>query len=155
MSQIEAKLQELGLILQEVALPAANYVPTQICGNQLVISGQLPARDGKMHYVGKVGKDVSLDDAKACAELCGLNILAQVKLALGGSFDRVAKLVRLGVFVNATDDYTDHPQVANGVSDMMVNVLGDAGKHARAAVGVSSLPFGVAVEVEATFELKS
>jgi Putative translation initiation inhibitor, yjgF family len=153
MSAIESKLQELGLELPEAAMPAANYVPTMQSGNQLVVSGQLPMRGGKPHFIGKVGKEVSLEDAQACAKLCGLNILAQSKLALG-DLGKIAKLVRLGVFVNATDDYTDHPKVANGVSDLMVELMGDAGKHARFAVGVSGLPFGVAVEVDATFELK-
>jgi enamine deaminase RidA (YjgF/YER057c/UK114 family) len=152
MSQIEAKLQELNLELPEASMPAANYVPTMQTGNQLVVSGQLPMRGGKPHFVGKVGESISLEDAQECARLCGLNILAQSKLALG-DLSKIKKLVRLGVFVNATADYTDHPKVANGVSDLMVALLGDAGKHARAAVGVSGLPFGVAVEVEATFEL--
>ncbi len=154
MSDIEAKLHEMGLELPEAAMPAANYVPTMQTGNQLVVSRQLPMRGGKPHFVGKVGENVSLEDAQECAKLCGLNILAQSKLALGGDLGKIAKLVRLGIFVNATANYTDHPKVANGVSDLMVALLGDAGKHARAAVGVSGLPFGVAVEVEATFELK-
>lgn len=153
MSNIENKLQELNLELPEAAMPAANYVPAVVLGNQLVVSGQLPMRGGKPHFVGKVGENVSLEEAQECARLCGLNILAQAKRELGG-FDRIVRLVRLGVFVNATPDYTDHPKVANGVSDMMVALLGDAGKHARAAVGVSGLPFGVAVEVEALFEIK-
>ena len=153
MSSIEQKLQELGLELPEASMPAANYVPTQRIGNQLVVSGQLPMRGGKPHFIGKVGENISLEEAQECARLCGLNILAQSKLALG-DLGNIKKLVRLGVFVNATPDYTDHPKVANGVSDMMVALLGDAGKHARAAVGVSGLPFGVAVEVEALFELK-
>ncbi len=153
MSKIESKLLEVKLDLPSAALPAANYVPTMQVGNQLIVSGQLPMRDGKAHYVGKVGDDISTEDAQKCAELCALNILAQSKLALG-DLDKIAKLVRLGIFVNATADYIDHPKVANGASDLMVAVMGEAGKHARAAVGVGSLPFGVAVEVEATFELK-
>ncbi|MCI5050591.1 MAG: RidA family protein [Rickettsiales bacterium] len=153
MSNIEEKLTQLGLTLPAAALPAANYLPTQTSGNLLFVSGQLPMQDGKPQFIGKVGKDVSLDDAKACAKLCGLNILAHSKLALDGDLSRIKRLIRLGVFVNATDDYTDHPQVANGVSDLMVELMGDAGKHARFAVGVSGLPFGVAVEVDATFEL--
>jgi enamine deaminase RidA (YjgF/YER057c/UK114 family) len=153
MSAIEAKLAEMGLSLPAATLPAANYVPTMRTGNQLVVSGQLPMLDGKPQFIGKVGADVSLEDAQACARLCGLNILAHCKLALG-DLDSIAKLVRLGVFVNAVDSYTDHPKVANGVSDLMVALMGDAGKHARFAVGVSGLPFGVAVEVDATFELK-
>lgn len=153
MPPIEEKLQQLGLSLPQVTLPAANYVPTVISGNQLIVSGQLPVRDGKAHYVGKVGVDISMEEAQACAQLCGLNILAHAKATLEGDWSRVKRLVRLGVFVNAPDDFTDHPKVANGVSDMMVALFGDAGKHARCAVGVSGLPFGVAVEVEALFEL--
>lgn len=152
MSEIEKKLAGLGYTLPEAALPAANYVPTVQAGGQLIVSGQLPMREGRAHYIGKVGREVSLEDAQECARLCGLNILAQSRLALG-DLDRIARLLRLGVFVNATEDFTDHPNVANGVSDLMVELLGEAGKHARAAVGVGSLPFGVAVEVEATFEL--
>lgn len=154
MSTIEQKLQDSGLILPEAALPAANYVPTMVSGNQLFVSGQLPMMDGKPQYIGKVGKDVSVEDAQACARICGLNVLAHTRAALGGDFSRVVKLIRLGVFVNATDDFTDHPKVANGVSDFMVDLFGDAGKHARFAVGVSGLPFGVAVEVDATFEIR-
>lgn len=153
MPSIEQQLQSLNLELPEATMPAANYVPTMQIGNQLVVSGQLPMRGGKPHFVGKVGENISLEEAQECARLCGLNILAQSKLALG-DLDKIKKLVRLGVFVNATPDFTEHPKVANGVSDMMVALLGDAGKHARAAVGVSGLPFGVAVEVEALFELK-
>ncbi len=154
MTDIDAKLKEMGLTLPEAALPAANYVPAVISGKQVIISGQLPMQDGKPHYVGKVGETVSMEDAQACAKICGLNILAHLRATCGGSFDNVSRLLRLGVFVNAVDDFTDHPKVANGVSDFMVELLGDAGKHARFAVGVSGLPFGVAVEVDATFELK-
>lgn len=154
MSDIAAKLTQMGLELPEVSLPAAKYVPVVISGNQLIVSGQLPMQDGKPQYVGKVGQDISLEEAQACAKLCGLNILGHVKLALGGDFNRVERLVRLGVFVNAVDSYTDHPKVANGVSELMVELMGDAGQHARFAVGVSGLPFGVAVEVDATFALK-
>lgn len=153
MSTYEKKLAEMGLTLPAVSLPAANYVPTQTSGKQLFVSGQLPMLDGKPQYIGKVGADVSLEDAQACAKLCALNILAHAKLALG-DLDNIAQLVRVGVFVNATDSYTDHPKVANGASDFFVELLGDAGRHARFAVGVAGLPFGVAVEVDATFEIK-
>lgn len=155
MSAIEKKIEEMGLTLPEATLPAANYVPTMISGNMLFVSGQLPMMGGKPQYIGKVGKDISLEDAQACARICGLNILAHTRAALGGDLSRISKLVRMGIFVNASDDYTDHPKVANGVSDFMVALFGDAGKHARFAVGVSGLPFGVAVEVDATFELKA
>lgn len=147
------KLTELGLTLPEVSLPAANYLPCTIANNTLYVSGQLPVLDGKMQYVGKVGRDFSIEQGQDCARICGVNILAHVRNTLGGDFARVKRLIRLGVFVNAPDDFTDHPKVANGVSDLMVNLFGDNGKHARFAVGVSGLPFGVAVEVDATFEL--
>lgn len=154
MSTIEKALESMNITLPVVAAPAANYIPASLSGNLLVVSGQLPMLDGKPQYIGKLGREVSLEDGQACAKLCALNVLAHVKNALGGDLGRIVKLVRLGVFVNATEEYTDHPKVANGASDLMVALLGDAGKHARAAVGVSGLPFGVAVEVEATFEVK-
>lgn len=153
-SQIEKKLEEMGLSLPEVTLPAANYVPYTITGKTVIVSGMLPMLDGKPQYIGKLGADVSLEDGQACAKLCGLNILSHLKNAAGGNLDNVSRLLRMGIFVNSTPDYTDQPKVANGVSDLMVGLLGDAGKHARFAVGVAQLPFGVAVEVDATFELK-
>ena len=153
MSQLAAKLKEMGIELPEVSLPAANYVPCTISGNVLYVSGQLPMKDGKPQFIGKVGREFSIEEGQECARLCTINILAHTAKMLGGDLGRVRKLIRLGVFVNAPDDFTDHPKVANGASDMMVNLMGDAGKHARFAVGVSGLPFGVAVEVDATFEL--
>lgn len=153
MTAIATKLKELGIILPEVSLPAANYVPCTISGNTLFVSGQLPMRDGKPQFIGKVGREFSIEQGQECAQLCTLNIMAHVSKILGGDLARVARLIRLGVFVNAVDSFTDHPKVANGASDLMVALMGDAGKHARFAVGVSGLPFGVAVEVDATFEL--
>lgn len=153
MNSLDNAIQSMGLTLPAVSLPAANYVPCVISGNLLIVSGQLPMLDGKPQFIGKLGKNISLEEAQQCAKLCGLNILAHAKMALNGDFARIKRLVRLGVFVNATEDYIDHPKVANGVSDMMVALMGDNGKHARAAVGVSGLPFGVSVEVEALFEL--
>lgn len=154
MTDFHAKLKELGISLPEVSLPAANYVPCNISGKTLYVSGQLPMKDGKPQFIGKVGREFSLEEGQECARLCTINILAHTAKILGGDLNKIAKLIRLGVFVNAPDDYVDHPKVANGASDMMVNIFGDAGKHARFAVGVSGLPFGVAVEVDATFELK-
>ncbi len=153
MTDLIAKLKEMGIVLPEVSLPAANYVPCNISGNILYVSGQLPMKDGKPQFIGKVGREFSIEEGQECAKLCTINILAHTAKILGGDLSRVKKLIRLGVFVNAPDDFTDHPKVANGASDMMVNLMGDAGKHARFAVGVSGLPFGVAVEVDATFEL--
>ncbi len=151
---IDARLQELGISLPAAPAPAANYVPYQWAGKLLVISGQLPMRDGAVAYTGKIGQGVSLEDGVAAARLCMINILAQAKAACDGDLDRIARCVRLGGFVNCTDDYVDQPKVINGASDLAVEVLGDAGRHARAAVGVASLPLGAAVEVEALFEVK-
>ncbi|MBL1242159.1 MAG: RidA family protein [OCS116 cluster bacterium] len=153
-NQITKRLSELGVTLPSPAAPAANYVPYVISGNQLIISGNLPFGADGLEYVGKVGDDISLEDAQAAAKLCAINILAQANVALGGDLTRVKRLLRLGGFVNATADYTQQPAVINGASDFMVAVLGDAGKHARAAVGVASLPFGVSVEVDAIFEIE-
>jgi enamine deaminase RidA (YjgF/YER057c/UK114 family) len=155
MSAVATKLTDMGIELPVVSLPAANYIPTQVIGNSLIVSGQLPMKDGKPQFIGKVGREFSIEEGQECARLCGVNILAHVKNAVGGDWSKVVKLVRLGIFVNAPDDFTDHPKVANGVSDMMVALFGENGKHARAAVGVSGLPFGVAVEVEALFEIKA
>lgn len=153
MSAVAKSLEDIGLTLPTVSMPAANYVPCVQTGNMLIVSGQLPMLDGKPQFIGKLGKNISLEEGQECAKLCGLNILAHVKNHLGGDLSRIKRLVRLGVFVNATEDYIDHPKVANGVSDFMVALFGEAGKHSRAAVGVSGLPFGVSVEVEATFEV--
>ena len=155
MTDIHAKLKEMGIALPEVSLPAANYVPCVIAGNTLYVSGQLPMENGKPQYIGKVGVDYTLEQGQDCARLCTINILAHASKALGGDLSRIKRLIRLGVFVNAPADFTDHPKVANGASDLMVGLMGDAGKHARFAVGVSGLPFGVAVEVDATFELNA
>jgi enamine deaminase RidA (YjgF/YER057c/UK114 family) len=154
MGDVVTKLTQLGIVLPEVSLPAANYVPCIISGKTLFVSGQLPMKDGKPQFIGKVGREFSIEQGQECAKLCTINILAHTQKLLGGDLSKIAKLIRLGVFVNAPDDFTDHPKVANGASDLMVELFGDAGKHARFAVGVSGLPFGVAVEVDATFELK-
>lgn len=151
---IDAKLSSLGIALPPSVLPAANYVPYAVSGNMVSISGQLPMKDGKPQDIGKVGKDISIEQAQGTAKLCGINILSHLKAACGGDLGRVKRCVRLGVFVNSTEDFTDQPKVANGVSDMMVEIFGkEIGSHSRAAVGVAQLPFGVAVEVEALFEI--
>lgn len=144
---VESKLAELGHTLPQAAAPVAAYVPTVEVGGLLHVSGQLPFIDGKL-VTGRLGEDVSLEQGTAAAQACALMILAQVKAALG-SLDRVERVVKLGAFVNSTGDFTDQPKVANGASELMVAAFGDAGKHARSAVGVPSLPLGVAVEVDA------
>ncbi len=150
---IDARLQELGIELPEAAAPAANYVPYVVSGNQVFVAGQITIHNGEIQYVGKLGRDYEIEDGEAAARLCALNIIAQVKAACGGDLDRVVRCVRLGGFVNSTADFTDQPEVINGASNLMVEVFGDKGKHSRAAVSAASLPRGVAVEVDAIFEI--
>ena len=151
---VEDRLLAMGLVLPEVAAPAANYVPFVRSGDQVVIAGQIPFLNGVRAHIGRVGEGLSIEQGAAAARDCALNILAQAKAAVGGDWGRIIRLIRLGGFVNAAPDFTDHPKVVNGASDLMVAVLGDAGRHARFAVGVSSLPFGVAVEVDAVFAVR-
>lgn len=152
--RIEARLRELGITLPEAAAPVAAYVPTARSGNILFISGQITVWNGERQFVGKVGQEFSVEQGKEAARLCGLNILAQAKAALDGDLDRVRRVLRLGGFVNAGPGFHDHPIVINGASELMADVFGDAGKHARAAVGAPSLPGNVAVEVDAVFEVE-
>lgn len=149
---IEARLAERGIVLPAAAAPVANYVPWVVTGNLVFVSGQVTLVDGKPQYIGQLGKEFGVEDGAKAARLCAINILAQVKAACG-DLDRVARCVRLTGFVNATPDFKDHPKVVNGASDLMVDAFGDKGRHARAAVGVASLPLGVAVEVDAIFAL--
>lgn len=151
--EIERRLAELGLVLPEPAAAAANYVPFVVSGNTVYVSGQLPIAEGKITVTGKVGVDVSVEQAQAAARLVALNILAQVKAAADGDLDRIRRCVKLGGFVNAAPDFTDHPQVINGASDLMGEVLGERGRHARFAAGAGSLPFDAAVEIDAVFEI--
>ena len=153
MSVIEARLKELGVTLPKPPKPVASYVPFTISGNQVFISGQVPLADGALKYVGKLGVDAGLEVGQAAAQLCAINILSVLKVACDGDLDRVVRCLKVNVFVNATPDYTQQPEVANGASDLFAAVFGDAGKHARAAVGAGSLPRNVAVEVEAVFEI--
>ena len=148
---IDARLAELGITLPEAAAPVASYVPVVVSGGMAFVSGQLPFVNGKL-VTGRLGEDVSLEDGQAAARACGLMILAQLKAALI-PLDKVERVVKLGGFVNSTPDFTDQPKVVNGASDLMAQVFGEAGKHARAAVGVPSLPLGAAVEVDAVIAL--
>ena len=150
--KIEARLAELNIELPKAAVPVANYVPVVIAGNTAYVSGQVTVWNGEFKFIGKVGQEFSTEQAAQAARLCGLNIIAQLKLALG-DLDRVKRICKLGVFVNCLDSFTEQPKVANGVSDMMVEVVGEAGKHARSAVGVNTLPLNVAVEVDAIIEI--
>ena len=151
---IEAKLAEKGLVLPEAALPAANYLPATISGNLIYVSGQLPMKDGKPQGIGKLGREFTIEQGQEVARQCVLNVLAHVRANLNGDLTRVKRVLRLGIFVASAEGFTDQPKVANGASDLIVELFGDKGKHARAAVGVAELPFGVAVEVEATVEFE-
>lgn len=151
--KVEARLSELGIKLPEVAAPVANYVGYVKTGNLVFVSGQVPIKDGKFLFQGKLGAAVSLEDGQSAAKLCAINIVAQLKAACDGDLDRVKRIVKLGGFVNSTPEFTDQPKVVNGASDLMVAVFGDKGKHARAAVSAGSLPMGVAVEVDAVAEI--
>ncbi len=146
-AEIDAKLAELGLVLPEPAAPVAAYVPVVIAGGLAQVSGQLPFIDGVL-VKGRLGEDVTLPEGFDAAQACGLMILAQLKAALG-SLSRIERIVKLGAFVCSTSDFTDQPKVANGASELMAALFGDAGKHARSAVGVPVLPLGAAVEVDA------
>ena len=150
---IAARLSELGIALPAAAAPVAAYVPVVVAGDQAHGCGQLPFVDGKL-VTGRLGEDVSLEQGTAAARACGLMILAQLEAALG-SLDRVERIVKLGAFVSSTSDFTDQPKVANGASELMAEVFGEAGRHARSAVGVPVLPLGAAVEVDAIVALRA
>ena len=150
---IEKRLGELDIELPPANAPAGNYVPFVQSGNLLFISGQIPVVDGKPAFIGTLGAEFTVEDGAAAARTCALSILAQAREALGGDLDRVTRCVKLSGFVASTPDFTDQPKVINGASDLLVEVFGEAGRHARAAVGMAALPLGVAVEVEAIFEV--
>ena len=152
MSRIETRLAEIGVVLPEPVAPVANYAPFVVSGNLVFISGQVSiGPDGLI--AGRLGDDVNLEQGIEAARACGVNLIAQLKAACEGDLGRVRRVVKLGGFVNCTPDFADHPKVANGASDLMVDVFGDAGRHARAAVGAPSLPMNAAVEVDGVFEI--
>ena len=153
--KIEARLAELGIALPRPSAPAANYVPYAVSGNTVFVAGQIPFDNGEVRYIGKVGERYAVEEGRAAARLCGLNLIAQLKAACGGDLDRVARCVKLGVFVNAAPGFERHPRVADGASDLMVAVFGEAGRHARFAVGAGSLPRGAAVEADGIFEIQA
>jgi enamine deaminase RidA (YjgF/YER057c/UK114 family) len=151
---VEARLKAAGITLPQPASPVANYVPFTISGHQVFISGQLPLVNGTLGLSGKVGREVSAEDGKLAARLCAINLIAQLKAACGGDLERVVRVVRLGVFVACSDDFTGQPQVANGASDLMAEIFDDAGRHARAAVGTNVLPLNAPVEIDGIFEIR-
>jgi len=150
---IDARLEQLQVVLPSATKPVANFVPCVQTGNLLFVSGQIPTWNGELRYVGRVGAEISVDDARAAARLCALNVLAQARAFLG-TLDRVKQVCQLHGFVNAVPGFIHHPAVVNGASDLLVEVFGESGKHSRFAVGAGSLPFNVAVEVAAVLELR-
>lgn len=154
MTSIDSRLKSLAIDLPAPPAPVASYVPYTVSNNQVFVSGQIPIWDGALKFVGKLGVDVTVEQGRQAARICALNVLAQLKSACEGNLDRVVRCLKLGVFVNAAADFAQHPEVANGASDLIAEVFGELGKHARAAVGVGSLPRGVAVEVDAVFEIR-
>lgn len=151
--RIEARLAELGLAIPMAPVPAANYIPWVRTGNLVYIAGQVPMVDGEFHWVGKVGREFTWEEAKEAARLVGMNVLSQLKTALDGDLDRVVRAVKLNGFVNCVEGFGHQPHVINGASELMIEVFGEAGRHARSAVGVAGLPFNVAVEIDGVFEV--
>lgn len=151
---ILSRLAQHNITLPDAAAPAANYVPFVISGSQLFISGQLPIENGALAVTGIVGRDVDVPTAQRAAELCAINILAQAKSALDGDLERIARVIKINGFVASDPGFTEQHLVINGASNLLANILGDAGKHARAAVGMASLPFNAAVEIDATIEIR-
>lgn len=151
--RIDARLKELGIELPNPTAPVANYVPYVATGNLVFIAGQVTLWNGERRFVGRLGAGLDTSQGQQAARLCALNLIAQAKTACGGDLDRVRRWVKLGGFVACTPEFGEHPQVINGASDLLVQVFGEAGRHARAAVGVAALPFGVAVEIDAVIEI--
>lgn len=152
-SNVDARLAELGLTIPDAPAPAANYVPYTVTGNLVFVSGQVPFVDGKLTATGRIGDNASPEDGYEQARICAINLIAQVKAACGGDLNRVTRVVKLGGFVASADDFNGQPGVINGASDLMVEVFGDAGRHARFAVGTNALPLGCLVEVDGVFEI--
>ncbi len=151
--KIDQRLDEMGIVLPEPATPAANYVPFVISGPLVFIAGQIPFWNGEILHIGKVGAEISVEEAKQAARVCGLNLIAQLKSACSGDLDRVIQCVKIGVFVNCVDGFKQQPEIANGVSDLMVELFGETGRHARFAVGTNALPRNCAAESDAVFEI--
>jgi len=154
MNEIDNILKEKNIIIPKSPSPAANYIPYVNSGNLVFIAGQVPFENGKINYTGKVGSEINVDTAKIIARICGLNVLSVLKDATNGDLSKVKKCVKLGIFVACDNNFSQQPEVANGASDLMVEIFGENGKHARFAVGTNALPRNVPVEVDAIFELK-
>lgn len=153
-NSISSRLEALGHRLLSASAPAANYVPTTRHGGLLLVSGQICQENGEARYIGKLGKDISPEDGRKAAELSALNVIAHIDAAVGGDIERVEQVLRLGGFINSTPEFTAQPQILNGASDLMVDVFGERGRHARTTVSVASLPRGVAVEIDAIVAIR-
>ena len=154
MGRVADRLRELSIELPQASRPGANYVPWVRTGNLVFLGGQLSQWNGERRFIGKLGREFGVEEGQQAARLCALNLIAHLQNALDGDLDRAVRCVRVGGFVNSTPDFVNQPQVVNGASDLFVDVFGDAGPHARASVGVAVLPYDVAVEVEALFEVR-
>ena len=154
MHLFDENIKNLGLNIPDLPKALANYVPYKIIGKTIYISGQAPVQNGELIYKGKVGSDISIEDGKEAAKLCVINIIAALKTGLEGDWDRLDSFVKLSGFVNCQDNFTDQPKIINGASDMLVEIFGDQGRHARVAVGSNALPLGIAVEIDAIVQLK-
>ena len=154
MHLFEENIKNLGLNITELPKALANYVPYKIVGKTMYISGQAPVQNGELIYKGKVGSDITIEDGIEAARLCVTNIIAAVKTGLEGDWSKLDSFVKLTGFVNCQDDFTDQPKIINGASDMLVDIFGDQGRHARVAVGSNALPLGIAVEIDAIVQLK-
>lgn len=153
MGRIDSRLAALGLQLPDAPAPAAAYVPWAKTGDLVFIAGQLPQWNGERRFLGRLGADLTVEQGQEAAKLVALNLVAQLRAACDGDLDRVRRIVRLGAFVQCTPEFTQHPAVVNGASELMIAIFEDAGRHARAAVGVPALPFGVSVEIDAIAEI--
>ena len=154
MHLFEKNIKELGIIVPELPVALANYVPFNLCNNLLYVSGQAPVKDGVMQFTGKVGNDISIEEGIKAAELCCVNIIACLKKAINQDWSKLDGFVKLGGFINCQDNFTDHPKIINGASDLLVNIFGDQGKHTRFAVGSNSLPMNISVEIDAIIKIK-
>ena len=152
-SKVEQRLRETGVIIPDAPSPAANYLPFTRTGNLVFVSGQVPFGDGKIEVIGTVGKNASVEDAQGQAKICAINLLAQLKVACDGDLDRVVRVVKLGAFVASADNFFNQPIVVNAASDLMVEAFGEAGRHARFAVGTNALPLNCLVEIDGIFEI--
>ena len=153
MHTFDKNIKDLDLIIPDIAIPIANYVPYKLFNNNLFISGQAPSKEGKIIFIGKVGVDISEEEGVKAAELCCINIIAALKNAINGDWERLDGFVKLGGFVNCKEDFANHPKIINGASDLLVKVFGERGKHTRFAVGSNSLPVNISVEIDALIKL--